>query len=155
MDLEQKKIKIEEAVKKLTGYMNLECRVEFREQKNEKCALFVSVHTPEDAKFLIGRNGQILQALEHVIRLMFIKDIEALGLMLDVNDYRKSRDTYLVDLAKEAVNRVRNTQKAEALVPMTPYERRVVHVELATCSDIATESIGEEPYRRVVVKPYP
>ena len=86
---------------------------------------------------------------------MFIKNTEELNLILDVNDYRKSRAIYLIDLAKQAVNRVRNTQKAEALLPMTSYERRVVHMELASCPDIATESIGEEPYRRVVIKLYP
>lgn len=156
-NFDQKKTKIEEAIKKLTGFMNLDCQVELREQREsaEKNALFVSIYTPEDAKFLIGRNGQTLKALEHVLRLMFVKSTEDFGFVLDVNDYRKSRASYLVDLAKQAVSRVRNTQKAEALLPMTPYERRVVHMELAACPDIATESIGEEPYRRVVIKPYP
>jgi len=74
--------------------------------------------------------------------------------LIDINDYRKSRTNYLMDLARQAVGRVRNTQKAEALVPMTPYERRVVHMELASCPDITTESIGEEPHRRVVIKPF-
>ena len=154
--LEERKLKIEETVKKLTGFMNLSCQVELREQNEEgKKALFVAVYTPEDAKFLIGRNGETLRALEHVARLMLTKEGEDLNFILDVNDYRKSRVTYLVDLAKEAISRVRNTQKAEALLPMTPYERRVVHMELASCPDLATESIGEEPYRRVVIKPYP
>ena len=135
--------------------MNLDCKVELREQKDERNALFVSIYTPEDAKFLIGRNGQTLKALEHIVRLMFVKEAENLSFVLDVNDYRKSRSIYLIELAKQAVGRVRNTQKAEALLPMTPYERRVVHMELAAHPDIATESIGEEPYRRVVIKPYP
>lgn len=153
--LEDTKIKIREAIKKLTGYMNLDCQIELTEQQDDKNALFISVYTPEDAKFLIGRNGQNLKALEQVLKLMFIKDMEELNFILDVNDYRKSRATYLIDLAKQALGRVRNTQKAEALLPMTSYERRVVHMELASCPDVATESIGEEPYRRVVIKPYP
>ena len=155
IELEQKKSQIEETIKKLASFMNLDCQVELREQKDDKNALLISIYTPEDAKFLIGRNGQTLQALEHLIRLMFVKETETPSLILDVNDYRKSRVTYLVDLAKEAVTRVRNTQKAEALLPMTAYERRVVHMELAAAPDVATESIGEEPYRRVVIKPYP
>ncbi len=153
--LDDTKIKIQEVIKKLTGYMNLDCRVELAEQTDDKNALFVSIYAFEDAKFLIGRNGQNLKALEQVLKLMFIKNTEELNLILDVNDYRKSRAIYLIDLAKQAVNRVRNTQKAEALLPMTSYERRVVHMELASCPDIATESIGEEPYRRVVIKLYP
>ncbi|OGZ75979.1 MAG: hypothetical protein A3G45_02255 [Candidatus Staskawiczbacteria bacterium RIFCSPLOWO2_12_FULL_37_15] len=72
-----------------------------------------------------------------------------------MNDYKKSRATYLIDVAKQTVTRVRNTQKAEALFPMSAYERRIVHMELAAYPDIATESVGAEPQRRVVIKPYP
>lgn len=154
-DLEQRKAKIEETIKKLAGFMNLECSVEFREEDKEGKVLFTSIYTPENAKLLIGKNGQTLKALEHIVRLMLPEESEPANVLLDVNDYRKSRAVYLIDLAKQAVGRVRNTQKAEALVPMTPYERRVVHMELASCPDVATESIGEEPYRRVVIKPYP
>lgn len=164
--MEDKQTQLKETIGKVAGFMNLDCQVEFREQKEtvltasitngqEKNVLFVSIYTPEDAKFLIGRDGQNITALEHILRLMFIKSTDNFNLILDVNDYRKSKTTYLIDVAKQAVTRVRNTQKAEALVPMTPYERRVVHMELATCPDLVTESIGEEPYRRVVIKPYP
>lgn len=145
--------KITEAINKLADFMNLEFQVEFREEKTEGGALFVSIYTSENAKFLIGKNGQALKSLEHILRLMIAKEQTAQGLLLDINDYRKSRANYLIDLAKQAVNRVRSTQKAEALVPMSSYERRVVHMELASCPDITTESIGEEPSRRVVIKP--
>lgn len=152
-NLDPKNNRIIETIKKLTGYMNLDCRIELTKPTDDKNFLLVSVYTPEDAKFLIGRNGQNLKALEQVLKLMFMKNTEELSFTLDVNDYRKSRVTYLIDLAKQAVDRVRNTQKAEALLPMTSYERRVVHMELASCPDIMTESIGEDPYRRVVIKP--
>lgn len=155
MDIETQKQKLEEVLKKVTGFMNLDCRVEFREEIDDKDALFVSVYTPENAKFLIGKNGQVLKAIEQVARLILAKSEQSLNIILDVNDYRKSRATFLIDLAKQAVNRVRNSQKAEALIPMTPYERRIVHMELAACPDVATESIGEEPHRRIVIKPYP
>ncbi len=163
VDLNQNQTKIEETIKKLMGFMNLECQLEFREEKEavdeprsdsrERGALFVSLYTPENGKLLIGKNGQALKALEHVIRLALLKEEGMPSIILDVNDYRKSRVNFLVDLAKQAVSRVRNTQKAEALAPMSSYERRVVHMELASCPDISTESIGDEPYRRVVIKP--
>lgn len=147
--------KIKEIISKIAGFMNMECQVELREEKNEgEGALFVSIYTPENAKFLIGKNGEALKSLEHIIRLCLSKSEETANIVLDVNDYRKSRVNYLITLAKETVTRVRNTQKAEALVPMSSYERRVVHMELASYPDIATESIGEEPSRRVVVKPF-
>ena len=71
-----------------------------------------------------------------------------------LNDYKKSKAQYAIELARAALARVRNSQKAEALIPMSAYERRVVHMELASCPDIITESIGEEPQRRIVIKPF-
>jgi len=59
----------------------------------------------------------------------------------------------VVEKALEVAHRVRISKKAEALVPMSSYERRLVHVELASYADLETESIGEEPKRRIVIKP--
>lgn len=152
----KKEEKIREAVKKIVSYMNIECQVEVAKEvgSNSKNVL-VSIYTPDNAKFLIGRDGQNLKALEYVVRNMFAKDIGSeCGLAVDVNDYKKSKANYVIDLARQAVMRVRNIQKAEALQPMSSYERRLVHMELASYPDIATESIGEEPQRRIVIKPY-
>jgi len=146
------------AVKKMASFMNIECQIEAREEPADshgEGAVVVSVQTLDNARFLIGKNGQNLKALEHVLRAMLVKDGKEGTIVLDVNDYRKSRATYLVDVAKQTVARVRNTQKAEALFPMSAYERRIVHMELAAYPDIATESVGSDPQRRVIIKPYP
>ncbi len=152
---EKNKDKIAESIKTLGGFMNLDCQVEIKEESDsEKNILAIAVYTPENARFLIGRNGENLKALEHIMRAMLLKNNKEIsGISVDVNDYKKSRASYVIDLAKETATRVRNTQKAEALCPMTAYERRVVHTELASCPDLSTESIGEEPQRRVVIKP--
>lgn len=155
---EQNRDRIKEAIKKMVGFMNLECQVELREElsSDSRVSLVISMYTPDNARFLIGKNGQNLRAFEHLIRSMFMKDNkEVAGIAIDVNDYKRSRASYIVDMAKQAVTRVRNTQKAEVLLPMTAYERRVVHMELASCPDIATESTGDEPHRRIIIKPYP
>jgi len=149
---------LKETIIKMASFMDLECQVEVAEETDDRGgrAVLVSVFTPENARFLIGKNGQNLRSLEQVLRAMFLKKIEGIAsIIVDVNDYRKSKTSYLVDLARQTVARVRSTQKAEALLPMTSYERRIVHLELASCPDIATESIGAEPQRRIVVKPYP
>lgn len=142
----------------MAGFMEMECQVDIKEEiddKNSK-SLLVSIYTPENARFLIGKDGQNLKSLEHVIRAMFIKKMNDLAsIVLDVNDYKKSRSSYIVDIARQAVMRVRSTQKAEALLPMSSYERRIVHMELASYPDIATESIGADPQRRIVIKLYP
>ncbi len=153
---DQNKDKIVETIKKVVDFMNLECQVQVREESGiESNAIMVSVFTPENARFIIGKNGQNLKAFEHLVRAMLLKNKEIQNIVIDVNDYKKSRASFVVDLAKQAVSRVRNTQKAEVLTPMSAYERRIVHMELAAYPDVATESIGDEPQRRIVIKPYP
>lgn len=150
------KEKITETVKKITSFMNLNCQVEIREENSpESRAIIVSVYTPDNARFIIGKNGQNLNAFEHLVRAVLLKNNNNQNIVVDVNDYKKSRASFLVDVAKQAVSRVRNTQKAEVLTPMSAYERRIVHMELASYPDVATESIGDEPQRRIVIKPYP
>ena len=136
------------------------------ERMDFHCAVVVSPH-PQDASLrvvevtsneelgrLIGKNGQNIFALEQLLKLLVAKKItDSPNLMLDINGYRKVRAKQLADLALAAAERVRTTKKAEALEPMTGYERRLVHMELAPYPDIETASIGEEPQRRVVIKP--
>ncbi|OGN00061.1 MAG: hypothetical protein A2817_00550 [Candidatus Yanofskybacteria bacterium RIFCSPHIGHO2_01_FULL_39_8b] len=152
------KEQLKETIVKMVGFMDLECQIDTREETDDKGVkvLAVSVYTPENARFLIGKNGQNLDSLEHIVRTVFLKKIpEFNNIVVDVNDYKRSRADYVIDLARQAVARVRSTQKAEALGPMSGYERRIVHMELASCPDIATESIGNEPNRRIVIKLYP
>ena len=154
--IEQNKEKIASTIKKIVGFMNLDCQVEIHEESgSESKATLVSVYTPDNVRFIIGKNGQNLKAFEHLVRAMFLKNNDSRNIVVDINDYKKSRASFVVDAAKQAVSRVRNTQKAEVLTPMSAYERRIVHMELASYPDVATESIGDEPQRRIVIKPYP
>jgi spoIIIJ-associated protein len=148
--------KIVGILKDITGFMKLDCRIEVKEEAQDGTSgLFISLYAPEDGRFLIGKNGQSLKALEHVIRLAYAKtETTPKAITVDVNDYKRSKANYAIELARQAVERVRNNQKAEALNPMSAYERRVVHMELASCPDVTTESIGEEPQRRIVIKPF-
>ncbi len=152
---DEQKSALTETIQRLIQPMKVDCEILIREEKaGDKDVVVAAITAPEDARFLIGKNGQNLQALEHIVRSMFLKEKSETTLFVDVNDYKKSRATHVATLAREAVQRVRSTQRAEALAPMSPYERRIVHMELASMSDIATESIGQEPQRRIVVKPY-
>ncbi|HZZ99582.1 MAG TPA: R3H domain-containing nucleic acid-binding protein [Candidatus Paceibacterota bacterium] len=154
---QEQKDKVLKLLARVTEAMRLDCQVELGEDVHEgRSMLTVSVRTPENAKFLIGKNGQNLQALEHLLRTAAAGPEHTLpySILVDVNDYRKSRTSHAIELAKQAVNRVRNTRRAEALSPMTSYERRVVHMELASVPDVVTESIGQEPQRRIIIKPY-
>lgn len=158
LDIATIKEQLAEAINKMADFMGLECQTEVKEETDDKGvkALLISIHTPDNARFLIGKNGQNLKSIEHVLRAMFVKKIDGgYNISVDVNDYKKSRSDYVVEVARQVVTRVRSTQKAESMFPMSGYERRIVHMELASCPDIATESIGAEPNRRIVIKPYP
>ena len=120
----------------------------------------VAIDSEDKMGLLIGKNGQNINALEHLVRVLSYKkasskgDIqEPVSFSLDVNNYRKLRSDYVIKMARETANKVSHTKRSEALLPMNSYERRLVHTELASFADIETESVGEEPRRRIVIKP--
>lgn len=127
--------------------------------EDKKNFLIVSIESDNDLSILIGKNGQNLNAFDHIARLLVNRKLGSatgqppVNFTVDINDYRKSKTNYLIDVARNTAKRVIQTQKAEALLPMSSYERRLVHTELASFKEIQTESIGQEPRRRVVVKP--
>ena len=76
-----------------------------------------------------------------------------MGLVLDLNEFLEKRNDQISELARLVGEKVQATQKSFVLRPMSAYERRLVHLELADWPEIKTESVGEEPKRRVVVRP--
>lgn len=95
---------------------------------------------------------RILFPLERLIGLM-AKKAGAEPAMVDINNYRVERERLIVELAKAAAHKVLINKAAVELPPMNAYERRLVHVEIAARPDLKTESVGEGPTRRVVVRP--
>ena len=94
---------------------------------------------------------QILPSLERVVNLM-IKKSGGSAAVVDINNYRRERERLIVELAKAAAHKVSINKAAVELPPMNAYERRLVHVEISTRPDLKTESIGDGPERRVIVK---
>lgn len=116
----------------------------------------VKVKSSDDCSLLLDDKGRNLKALEYIIRLIALKGLDQkAGLVLDLNDFLEKRNSRISELARLVAERVQTTQKSFVLRPMSAYERRLVHLELAGWTDIKTESIGEEPRRRVVIKPAP
>ena len=108
----------------------------------------------EELGNLIGRRGERLQAIQHLVNLMLSRKLgEWARVTVDIEEYRGRREAQLRALARKAGERVRETGRAVQLEPMTALERRWVHMELQGAPGIATESAGEEPERRVVVIP--
>ncbi len=103
---------------------------------------------------LIGRKGDRLSALQHIVNLMLSKEMgEWTRVLVDVEDYRGRRERQLREVATRAADRVAETGRMLQLEPMPALERRWIHLALRGRADVATQSIGEEPERRVVVLP--
>lgn len=150
--------KLIEIVENLLAKTGFKGRVKFQPSPNPNGLDVIAIDSDDNLNILIGRSGQNLNALEHLVRLLAVKmGGDNLGwrqnFILDINDYRKTKSSQIIDAAKTTAARVVQTQKAEALSPMSSYERRLIHAELATHKEVATESIGQEPRRRVVIKP--
>jgi spoIIIJ-associated protein len=103
---------------------------------------------------LIGRKGERLSALQHLVNLMLSKRMGGwTRVLVDVEDYRGRRERQLRELAERAAARVVETGKMLQLEPMPALERRWIHLALRQDPNVATQSIGEEPNRRIVVLP--
>ncbi len=106
-----------------------------------------------DVSQLVGRNGEVLEALQELTRLAVYRETgERSRLMLDIGGFRADKRSRLERVAAEAVAEVRASGERKALDPMSPFERKVVHDAVAHAG-LVSESEGEEPRRRVVVLP--
>ena len=101
---------------------------------------------------LIGRKGERLSALQHLVNLMLSRKLGAwTRVLVDVEDYRGRRERQLREIATRAAEKVAESGKMLQLDPMPALERRWIHLALRGNPDVATQSIGEEPHRRVVI----
>ena len=102
---------------------------------------------------LVGRDGEVLEALQELTRLAVLRETGVRSrLMLDIAGHRARRRAELVRLAEKIIAQVKAEGEPIALDPMTPFERKIVHDTVAA-EGLVSESEGEEPNRRVVVRP--
>lgn len=154
--------KIKEITKEFFEKTTFEVEIEFLPQRD--LTLPINLKT-EEPQILIGEGGQTLTEIQRLLKAIFKKALqqgqdeplekEPFFIDLDINNYKKKKYEYLKELAKSTADEVALTKKEKTLSPMPAYERRVIHLELAGRSDVTTESIGQEPERKIVIKPYP
>jgi len=117
--------------------------------------LVFNIFTP-DSYLLIGRQGATLHSLQILVQAIAGKKLNSEAhffFTLDVDDYKRKREWYLKETAKQAAEQVKKTGRAVALEPMPNYERRYIHAYLQEHNpDILSESMGNEPYRKIVLK---
>ena len=153
MKVEEKSISlIKEMVKKLLGYLSPEGEVKMEDPEEGQESFWVKVYVSEP-RILIGKNGANLAAFQHIVRLLAKQAIgEPLPLLLDINDYRVKKNILLKRIAKEIAQKVEATQRLQIMQPMNAYERKIIHTVLKDETAVYTESLGEEPNRRVVIR---
>lgn len=107
-----------------------------------------------DLGVLIGRRGEKLASLQHIVNLIVARREGQLNrIMVDVENYRGRREDQLRDVADRAAQRVTQSGKIIQLEAMPAMERRIVHLALAEHATVRTQSVGVEPNRRVVILP--
>jgi spoIIIJ-associated protein len=105
-------------------------------------------------EFLVGVDGEVLNALQELTRLAVLRQTQRwVRITVDVNGFKARRREEIAAIAKEAAARVAGSRREEELEPMTAFERKIVHDVIAGISGAQSDSVGEEPNRRVVVRP--
>ncbi len=141
-------------LEELMRLMDLDVRVDLETGDTSRLNVVGQGDTKEALGALIGRKGERLSALQHLVNLMLSKKMgDWTRVLVDVEDYRGRRERQLRDLALRAAEHVAETGKMLQLEAMPALERRWVHIALRDNPDVATQSIGEEPNRRIVVLP--
>ena len=108
----------------------------------------------ENMGIVIGKRGDTLDSLQYLTSLVVNqKSEDYIKVSIDTENYRAKRSEALIKLSERLAQKVAKTGKKFALEPMNPYERRIIHSNLQDNEDVTTFSVGQEPYRKVVIAP--
>lgn len=142
-------VKTEEFILGVLSKMGITASAQIEIKENNRIEISLE---GENMGMVIGRRGETLDALQHVVQLYVNKEFETFyKVTVDTEDYRAKREEALTQLAHGLAKRVIRTRKEVVLEPMKPYERRIIHTALQNYNKVKTHSIGEEPNRKLVV----
>ncbi len=142
-----------EFINKLLSDMNIEADVTVGDGDNDDKLINV---TGEAASILIGHHGDTLDSLQYLANLAANKRVngekpEHVKITVDIEGYRAKREETLRALARKMADKVLRYKKSVMLEPMSPYERRIIHSEVQNIEGVATNSIGSDNNRKVVM----
>ncbi|MFE6932260.1 protein jag [Streptomyces sp. NPDC057699] len=119
----------------------------------DRAAVSIISDSARDLQKLVGRDGEVLEALQELTRLAVHRETgDRSRLMLDIAGFRAKKREVLAALGAKAADEAKSSGEPVKLEPMTPFERKVVHDAVAAAG-LRSESEGEEPQRFVVVLP--
>ena len=103
---------------------------------------------------VIGKRGDTLDAIQYLTSLIVNHESDDyIKVSIDTENYREKRTESLIALSQRIAEKVIRNGKKFTLEPMNPYERRVIHANLQDNASVTTYSVGDEPYRKVVIAP--
>lgn len=144
---------VAQTTRELLTKMKLNARVStaYGEESNDETAVLVDIHG-DDLSVLIGRRAETLNALQYILSLIASKEASRwIQVVVDVEGYRARRERQLRQLARRMAEQAVRTGKRQILEPMSAAERRIIHLELRGHADVHTESVGDEPNRKVSI----
>ena len=118
---------------------------------NDEGKVLVKVNSGDSAH-LIWYKGKTIEAIQSTINSILKKEDDYAKVFVEVNDYKNKKEERLKELARRMAKNAVKFGRDVRLEPMSAYERMIIHTELANRDDVTTESYGEEPRRRVVIK---
>ena len=146
---------IKKTAEEFFGKTTFEAEIEVLPEENQTVPINLKIEEPQ---ILIGEGGQTLNEIQHLLKAILRRKIDSKEMFyidLDINNYKKKKTEYLKETARLAADEVSLSKKEKILAPMPAHERRIIHLELANRSDVISESTGQEPERRVVIKLHP
>ena len=146
----QKRIdKLDEILKNIFAITNEQVNYEIKRNENQINLIIKG----DEMKHLIGYKGRTIEAFQSLLNSMLQREEEEYAkVFVEINDYKKKKEQKLRKLANKMAANCVKFRRPIRLEPMSAYERLIIHRELADRTDVETESIGEEPRRRAVIK---
>jgi spoIIIJ-associated protein len=142
---------VSELLEKMKVHAKVTARYVAAQDDREEPVILVDIQG-DDLSILIGRRSETLNALQYITSLIVGKELGHWApLMIDVQGYRARRERSLRQLAHKMAEQAIHTGHKQVLEPMPANERRVIHLELRDSPDVVTESVGEEPNRKVTI----
>lgn len=147
---------IKKTVKTLLDYLKVSAVTTVEKQlSNEDDREYYRVEIEgDDLSLLIGRRAETLNAIQYMVSLIVTHHFGSwIRIQVDIQNYRSRRERELQKLARRMADQVISTGRKQMLEPMPANERRIVHIELRKRDDVYTESVGEEPNRKIFIYP--
>ena len=144
---------VQELLEKMSVKAEVSASLGYDQEIRGKTPICIDING-NDLSVLIGRQAETLNALQYITSLIVGKELnQSIPIIMDVEGYRKRREQQLRGIARRMADQAVKTGRKQLLEPMPANERRLIHIELRDNPEVTTESIGDDPRRKVTIMP--